>query len=216
MIFFSQYAADVTTFHVSPAYGPTLGSTSIVVSGSTFVDTGAIVVRFSQGSTVADVNATFVSASQIHCWSPAFDAVEATVVVALNGQQFSTVSSSFTYYGTSVVIYRFLIGLTGANVAISGTVPASGPVGGGTALRILGQNFVNTSEILIRFSASGFVGNVTATFIAANVVACISPARMPAGSVSVDIGLNSQQFTQQPVSFLAYSMCNGVAVMVTL
>jgi len=91
-----------------------------------------------------------------------------------------------------------------SDVILESAVPTSGPVNGGTTVTLKGENFVSTEEILVQFASSGFVGNVSGTFISSSLLSCVAPAAIGPRSVDVTVALNSQQFTASSISFLYY------------
>jgi len=87
----------------SPHSGPVTGNTQLQIVGTSFVNTGTILVRFENGSNALYVNGSYVSSTLINCVTPSFELVSpssvVTVEVALNGQQFTNNNISFYYYG---------------------------------------------------------------------------------------------------------------------
>ena len=129
-------------------------SSAIEIFGAKFVDTGSIKVRFnavnSKARTADEVDATFVSESCIEC-VPGNKHTPGTLVsvsVALNGQQYVSERVpgnkeehiSFSLFKRPVVTSIF---------------PRSGRPSGGTLVALLGKNFVETGQILIRLVSNG-------------------------------------------------------------
>jgi hypothetical protein len=110
-------ASGVNVLSTLPVSGPLTGGTQVTVVGVSFANGTNIRVRFGTVS----VAGTFVSTTAITCIAPDISAssdvsVSTDVTVALNGQQFTTSSSPYLFYGicncTSIsVIVLFLTAL---------------------------------------------------------------------------------------------------------
>lgn len=85
--------------------------------------------------------------------------------------------------------------------------PASGPFSGGTLTSIMGANFTDTREILVRFTDSNSVVDVLGVFVNRELLTCVTPS-FPGGplprTVNVTVALNGQQFQTNSLSFLYY------------
>lgn len=79
---------------VFPIGGPTVGGTVVTVNGGGFA--AEATCKF--GGT-ATTNVTVLSSSRVLCASPVHAAVHAAVVVSNNGQQYTSGSVTFQYYG---------------------------------------------------------------------------------------------------------------------
>lgn len=95
--------SGVILLSVLPSSGPITGMTEANITGTNFVDTGEIVVRFRSGSDVALVPGVFLSSSRISCVTPSFDqfgsSANVMIDVSLNGQSFNSTALPFIYYG---------------------------------------------------------------------------------------------------------------------
>ena len=86
---------------IAPVSGPTTGGTAVQVIGTFTNSSDTIVVRFTDGTDTRDVVGSFVSATRVDAVTVAFpSAGTVNVTVALNGQQFTTTSVPFLFYGT--------------------------------------------------------------------------------------------------------------------
>ena len=103
--------SDVHVMRLSPYTGPSdPGHTVITITGTNFVKTANIMVKFTFPTTVMQTlltPGTFLSTSTIRVESPPIlSAVAATVEVGLNAQQFTNDHVLFYYYpGISDIDY---------------------------------------------------------------------------------------------------------------
>ena len=189
---------------ISPFTGPIDGNTLVTITGSNFVQTDQIMLRFSNGSLMNIVSASFVDTQHITCITPEFAMpVVANVSVALNGQQYSEDTVPFSFYVTPVTVIS--------------TSPMSGPVSGNTMLDIYGVNFTDTSEIIVRFMNMTTVVYANGTYVSHSHIRCVSPPfPLSTAVVFVDVALNGQQFTSNHVTYYYYGMFDSMSSVVTL
>ncbi|CAG9313552.1 unnamed protein product [Blepharisma stoltei] len=84
-----------------PSLGPLTGKTKITIRGVGFQDTSQISVRFVCHKQVINVNATYVSETEITCESPSFEAIgpkEAEVRVSFKGGAYTITHTTFKYF----------------------------------------------------------------------------------------------------------------------
>ena len=154
------YISPPTVTGIAPNKGPTVGGTSVVVTGTNF--TGATSVNFGTRSATFTVN----SATQITATSPAGNAGAADVTVtAPTGTSATSAADQFTYIPPPTV---------------TSIAPNNGPIVGATAVTITGANFTGATVVRFGSNAATFTVN-SATQIAAN-----SPAGS-AGTVDVTV-----------------------------
>ena len=157
------YISPPAVTGIAPNKGPTVGGTSVVITGTSF--TGATLVSFGTTSASFTVN----SATQITARSPAGNAgaVDVTVTAPI-GTSATSAADRFTYF---------------ALPAVTSIAPNNGPIVGATAVTITGANF--TGATAVRFGSNTATFTVTsATQIAAN---------SPAGSAgTVDVTVTTQ------------------------
>ncbi|MDB5313637.1 MAG: hypothetical protein JWO38_7839, partial [Gemmataceae bacterium] len=169
-LFTYQVAPTVTA--VSPATGPTVGGTSVTITGTSF--TNATAVKF---GTVAAMSFTVNSATSITAVIPAgaAGAVDITVTTP-GGTSAASAADRFTY---AVVL------------AVGGVAPNAGPLAGGTSVTITGTNFTGATSVKF--------GSVAATSFTVNSPTSIT-AVAPAGAAGVvDITVTTPTGTS-PVS----------------
>lgn len=82
---------------------------------------------------------------------------------------------------------------------VSELVPPAGPTTGGTAVTVLGQDFIASDRLRCRFGAVP----VPATYLSAGALVCESPATA-AGNVSLEVSNNDQVYTANTLAFLFY------------
>ena len=94
-----RFAVPPSASSVQPLYGPTSGGTTVTITGSSFVPTGTVVVRFLHQTTSASVSATVLSSTSLKCVTPSFvGSVVAQVSVSLNGDSYTSQNVLFNYY----------------------------------------------------------------------------------------------------------------------
>lgn len=109
-----NWLGDLSTLNVSkivgppyaveecnPNLGPLTGKTKIQIRGVGFQDTSQISVRFICHKQVINVNATYVSETEITCESPSFETIgpkEAEVRVSFKGGAYTITATLFKYF----------------------------------------------------------------------------------------------------------------------
>jgi hypothetical protein len=185
---------------LNPAFGPTIGGTTVTITGSNLGGTTAVTFGGLAGNTIVNVDS-----SHITVVTPAHGAGPVAVMITAAGGT-ATAAEPFTYVAAPVI--------TGLN-------PNAGPVGGGTVVTITGSGFagtatvafganqatgvtvVNSTTITAEAPASttglgpvnvavtdpgGPSGNLTYTYVAGPIVTGISPTSGPlAGGETVTI-----------------------------
>ena len=115
------YVAKPTITSIAPTSGTTLGGTAFTITGTNLTGATSVKVNGVAATSVDVVNATTITAV-----TPAGTAGAKSVAVTTVGGTF-TKASAFTYI---------------AAPTIKTVSPASGPIAGGTALKITGTNFI--------------------------------------------------------------------------
>ncbi|WP_353063325.1 IPT/TIG domain-containing protein [Tunturibacter psychrotolerans] len=144
------YIVSPTVSSVSPNSGPVGGGTTVTITGTNFA-TGAAVTF---GSTSA-TNVTVVNSTTITATTPAGSAGAVTVTVTVNGQS-GSLAGAFTY---------------AASPTVSSVSPNSGSTSGGTAVTIMGTNFVAGAAVTFGSAAATSVTVVNSTTITATTPA---------------------------------------------
>jgi IPT/TIG domain len=145
----------------SPAAGPTGGGTVVTITGKGF-QAGATVAFGSSLSTAV----TVASSTQINAMSPPESSGTVPITVTDPNAQSASLPSGFTYTSGPVV---------------SSISPNSGPVMGGTTVKILGSGFQSGASVTFGGIASNSVTLVSSTEIQA--VAPVSAA----GTISISV-----------------------------
>lgn len=135
---------------VSPSVGPTIGGTSITITGTNFTGATAVTIGGTAATVVTVVNATTITAT-----TPAGTAGAADVAVTTPGGTGKGIGL-FTYYAAPTV---------------TGISPTAGPTAGGTNVTITGTNFTGTTAVTIGSAAATGVAVVNATTITATTPA---------------------------------------------
>lgn len=125
-------AEDLKVTAISPATGPTTGNTTVEISGTGF-QAGVTVALGGFSARLVDVQKTRITATTPQHLSGAVD-----VVVANPGGQRTTLNAGFMYFDQPATPPPTIPGL----LRIAYVAPSSGPVGGGTLLRIEGEGFL--------------------------------------------------------------------------
>lgn len=168
---------------ISPPLGPTGGGTLVSISGEGFVFSPDLMVRFG----VADVQATFVSSSQLQCVTPGQLTPEnVQVSVATDGVSFDGDSDAVFTYTPPVYIYF--------------VEPAWGFRGGGTTIVLHGKGFTNTAELACSFGESNI--SSVATFTSSTSISCAVPLGITAGEYDVKLATNGQDVSGNGITFI--------------
>lgn len=175
-----HYIADMTVGSAWPLMGPESGGTLIALDGHGFSDIGDLVCEF--GSPENRVPATDISATSIHCLSPAHMPGMVSLRVGMNGQQFVETGILFDYLMESTV--RHL-------------QPSLGPVQGGTAVDVVGAAFVNSTALSCRLADR----IVPATFVSKELVRCITPPSPSISRLPLEVSNNGIDFTTNGILF---------------
>jgi hypothetical protein len=166
-------APGPTVTSVSPSSGAAGGGTAVTITGTNFVS-GATVTF---GSTAA-TNVVVVSATEITATSPAGSAGAVTVTVTSGGQN-GSLNSGFTYVVPPTV---------------TSVSPNSGSTGGGTAVTIMGTNFVAGATVTFGAGRQGGDGSASATnvvIVSPTQITCTTPTGN-AGTVNVAVTVNGE------------------------
>ncbi|MFM8305456.1 MAG: IPT/TIG domain-containing protein [Actinomycetota bacterium] len=155
---------------VSPSSGPTGGGTSITIDGSGFVSGATVRV-----GTSACTNVVFVDSTRITCDTPAGTTGVADVTVTNPDTLSATATGAFTYVAPAPTV--------------SGVLPTSGPVAGGTSVTISGTGFVAGATVTI-----GGVACTSVSVTNATTLTCRT-GKHAAGVVDVVVTVSSQAST---------------------
>jgi hypothetical protein len=164
---FTYTGAAPTITGISPTSGPTAGGTAVTINGSGFTGT--------TGVTFAKANAAFtiVSDTQITATSPQGSG---TVTITVTNPV-GPATAQFTYTATPPVI--------------TGIVPSSGPMAGGTAVTINGSGFTGTTGVTFAQSSTAF------TIVSDSQITTTSPQGSGTVTITVTTPVNhaTGQFT---------------------
>jgi hypothetical protein len=145
----------------SPAQGSTSGGTVVTLTGKGF-QAGAT-VRFGGSPSTA---VTVASSTQINAMSPAGSAGSVSITVTNPDTQSASLASGFTYSSAP---------------AVSSISPNSGPVTGGTTVKIFGSGFQSGASV-----AFGGIDATSVTLVSSTEIQAVSPVS-PAGTVSIAV-----------------------------
>jgi hypothetical protein len=170
---------DILGVSSTPLLGPSIGGTTVTVTNTNtgFINAGAnnLVCAFNG----ANVNAVFVSTSQITCISPAgTSGTSASFQVSNNGLDFfPTTAEQFLYN----------------DVVITSINPNSGSTLGGTTVTATGTGFLMGYTPKCMFGTS----TVSATVTSTTTATCVAPAEAAAG-VAFQFSENGVDFVIGP------------------
>ena len=166
------YMAPPTTSSLGTTMGPVAGGTSVVITGTNFYDRSSATFP---GSTLP---VTFgITASTGGVINSTIQVTVSTPATVAGGEVFVNLN---TPTGTaSNLIYTYI-----ALPTLTGTLPAgaSGPIGGGTQLRIIGTNLSTTSGVTM-----GGIQGATLQSINASGITLLSPTTTTAGSKIIQV-----------------------------
>jgi len=148
---FSYYdpALTPTITSIIPNVGSKTGGIGVTITGTLFNNGATVTI----GGT--DAAGVYVSATSITATTPASATAGAKDVVVTNtDNQFATLASGFSYYDLALA------------PTVSGIVPNSGTINGGTSVNITGTNFLTGATVTIG-GTPATVTNVAATLITA-------------------------------------------------
>ena len=173
------FSSSVTLLSVSPSSGTS--GTSVVVQGHGFEDTANSKCRF------GDITTRAVRFNRTHliCTAPSMTEYgEVLVAVTMNGKNYTSEELTFRYV-RDATIHRL--------------EPTSGPSGGGTAVRVLGENFRLGVKTTCRFGDIVLEADV----IDETTILCAStPAVMFKGVIDVKVQFDDGMHT--PTSQFLY------------
>lgn len=145
----------------SPAKGPTCGGTVVTITGEGFKTGAAVAFGSSRSSAV-----TVASSTQINAMSPAGSSGTVPITVTDPDAQSASLPSGFTYTSGPVV---------------SSISPNSGPVTGGTTVKILGSGFQTGASVTF----GGIAAN-SVTLVSSTEIQAVSPVSS-AGTISIGV-----------------------------
>jgi hypothetical protein len=207
------FFAPFDTETVSPLYGPEKGQTVVQFAVSTTFKPTQVFCLFGQTPAIAQnvSHSRELPVVYFSCLSPprrfgSFFAAESELSVSLNGQQYVSIGTNFTYYDS-----RFATGPI---------APASGPVGGGTGILIGVAEYYSlfTNGFICRFVSSDSDYPATpAIHLALGIVngshiSCQSPVISQPAVYMLSVSVNGQQFFANESQFTYYAVPTGVTL----
>jgi dynein heavy chain len=107
-------------------------------------------------------------------------------------------------------LYSLDVGnIVGPPYAITDMFPNIGPVTGGTEITIIGIDFINTTNIIVRFGNARASVDVPGMFVSQSKITCVSPvSKFPPGEVEVRVSLEGDSFTTTFQKFSYFPVTN--------
>ena len=192
---FFEYQAPLRISSVTPSVGTTKGGTLVTVSGQHFSLRSASLSYLKCRVNLTVVAATFQDASSVVCITPPhairrLDHQNNSLVLAA-GDVPIEITNNMVDFSNDGVHFNY-----NDHVTLSHVIPASGPVQGHTLVRMMGSNFVQSTELSCRFGE--YV--TPATFQSMTEVLCQAPMH-PAGAVHIQVVVNTVDATHEIVHF---------------
>lgn len=108
--------------------------------------------------------------------------------------------------------------VVGPPYAIMAIEPNMGPITGGTRCHVEGIDFVNTTQVVLRFSSKKGAVDVTGQYISPTEVICDTPSfdSIGAGEVDVRISLKGDSFTTTFVKYRFFAVTDARRVSLDL
>ena len=109
-------------------------------------------------------------------------------------------------------VYTLDVGnIVGPPYAITDMLPKMGPITGGTLVTILGIDFTNTQDVVVRFGNRRQSAEVKGTFVNQTKITAVSPdyTKFAPGVVDVRVALDGDSFTTTFQRFTYFSITNG-------
>ncbi|CAE7455231.1 ODA11, partial [Symbiodinium sp. KB8] len=99
----------------------------------------------------------------------------------------------------------------GPPYAIMDMEPRMGPITGGTPVTLIGIDFVNTDDVVVRFSTKKGYEDVKGKFVSDTEITAVSPSfeRLGVGEVDVRVSLNGDSFTTTFKKFTFFSVTDA-------
>jgi IPT/TIG domain len=159
----------------SPTTGPTCGGTVVTITGNGFQAGAAVKFGSSQSTAV-----TVASSTQINAMSPPGSSGTVSLTVTDPNTQSASLPSGFTYSSAP---------------AVSSISPNSGPVTGGTTVKILGSGFQSGASV-----AFGGIPATSVTLVSSTEIQAVSPVS-PAGTVAIAVANTDLQSATLAAAF---------------
>lgn len=182
---FFRYHSPVDLISVYPTSAPEDGGSKLLLTGSGFMDAASLACVFSssQDGFWAKTSAVFISDSLLSCQSPSGRVGQTDLQVTNNGIELSPSLVSFSLSSSSSVTVLW---------------PSSGPIYGGTSVRVQGTAFIDSPCTFCRFGdkvvSVDYVLDGTTVF-------CTSPSREESGQVAVEVTSNGQDWGISSATF---------------
>ena len=168
---------------LSPQSGPSSGQSRVIIYGYGFRDYPTLGCKFGD----IEVNAFFISSTEIECVTPAMPVQRSPVEVTLNGYDYSFSKVDFNFE---------------PDIIITNIWPTMGPAyTGGTVVTVKGSGFRETTKLRCRFGNNAIV---PARFIDTTTIVCRAPSSRP-GMVSFSVSNNLMDFSKSSFKYLYYN-----------
>ncbi len=174
-----QYLPNIRDVAIGPCGGPFTGGTLVTVTGADFSRSRPISCKF--GSMHSD-GILYISDQAIQCWSPPHHPGTVAFSVKTEYNEFSFDNIVFEYYKAPTILFAR---------------PTSGPIHGGTVVRIYGSDFRSNIDYYCYFGDL----QVTGVYVAADSIQCASPRARNDETVHLTVAEQWSNFTASTLLF---------------
>jgi hypothetical protein len=174
-----SYYEEIVVDAVTPDHGVEYGNTSIVVSGTNFMNTESIVCKFASHI----VKAEWISSYLIRCVTPPYEVGDVELRVSNNGYEFSETTLKFSYR---------------AQMVLESMTPVNGSVLGGALITIKGSNLESYGHTTCQFGEAHFVDAMVVT---SGEIKCVSPRMMAGTTIRVYVSNNGLDRSENYFNF---------------
>ncbi len=200
--YFTYYAGDERVEEITLGHGPVEGGTRLKIVGGDFHDSPLLSCQFTGAGESIVVPAEWQSRTLVICVAPTGTVgARYEVSVAANAVDFKPFGVSFLYLwggkgGKAVISPKF--GQTKGGTSIIIRMEETSSLQSRTTYSFDDTLFFNTDDLACRF---GSLVPVPATLIDGQAVACMSPASLNTGPVSVVVTVNGLDYISMSVAY---------------
>ena len=182
------YLPAISVTALSPQYATGAGAV-LNVTGSGLSASGyGVTAYYNASGAVTQSTCTSVSSSLLQCTLPILSAATYMLSLSNNG--------GYDVYASALAVTVV------PSLAVTSLSPWSGPTTGGTHVILEGSGFPQTVPLWCAFSTTVVV---PALYLSSTMLLCISHVSTSASDVSVEVGVNTQQWTADGNVFAYYS-----------
>jgi len=179
---------------VVPSSGSVSGGTTVIITGTGFINRNALSCRF--GS--QHVPALWISEGQISCVTPTHSVDSVMVEITTDGRHFSSWDAGARYTYTQ-------------QETITDVRPRYVSQRGGSMVKVTGTNFLNSSAVTCRVGSST---RSKATYVSSTEVLCMIPSMESHGEMMISVANNGHDFSFHNGASIVIEEVPGVIALV--